>query len=303
VEKGSDASPAGLPFRRAYTVPLPHGAPLQLGARTLVMAIVNVTPDSFADGGVRVDPDRAVEDALRMEAQGADILDIGGESTRPGAEAVPAAEELRRVLPVVRRLAAVAKAPISIDTYKAAVARAAVEAGASIVNDVSGLRYDPALAGTVAELGAAVVLMHNRGRSRDMYLEASYGSVPGEIAAELAGSMRMAAEAGVAPHRIILDPGLGFAKRAAHSYEALARLADLTRLDRPLLVGPSRKSFLRAALGDVPPGRREWGTAAAVAAAVLLGAHVVRVHDVGEMVQVVRVADEIRRYAAPQCPT
>jgi dihydropteroate synthase len=267
------------------------------------MAIVNVTPDSFADGGTRLDPGRAVEDALRMEAAGADLLDVGGESTRPGAEPVPAAEELRRVLPVVRGLAAAAKAPISIDTYKADVARAAVEAGASIVNDVSGLRYDPALAGTVAGLGAALVLMHNRGRSRDMYLEASYGSVAGEIAAELAGSMRMAAEAGVAPHRIILDPGLGFAKRAEHTYEALARLAELVRLDRPLLVGPSRKSFLRAALGDVPAGRREWGTAAAVAAAVLLGAHVVRVHDVGEMVQVVRVADEIRRYAAPQCPT
>jgi len=258
------------------------------------MGIVNVTPDSFADGGLRLDPARAIEDALAMEADGADILDIGGESTRPGAEALSADAELERVLPVLRGLAGHTRAPISIDTYKASVARAALDCGAAIVNDISALRYDPDLAEVVADRRAAVVLMHTRGRSRDMYGEAVYSDVAAEVQRELSERLGWAVGRGIARARIVLDPGLGFAKRAEHSFAALAHLGALAELDRPLLVGPSRKSFLQAAVGERPPAEREWGTAAAVAAAVLLGAHIVRVHGVREMTQVVRVADLLR---------
>jgi dihydropteroate synthase len=257
------------------------------------MGIVNVTPDSFADGGLRFDAARAIEDGLRLIDEGADILDIGGESTRPGAEAVPAEEELRRVLPVVERLSR-AGVPISIDTYKAVVAREAVARGAVIVNDISGLQFDPDLAQVIAETRAATVLMHNRGRSREMYREAVYGEVPADVAAELEQAIARATAAGVARETIIVDPGLGFAKRAEHSYVALAHLDALARLDRPILSGPSRKSFLKAAVGDKPAGEREWATAAAVAASVLLGAHIVRVHGVAQMVEVVKVIDAIR---------
>lgn len=281
--------------RKPYRVPLPGGRSLELGERTLVMGIVNVTPDSFADGGVRFEPERAVEDALQMVGDGADILDVGGESTRPGAEPLPADEELRRVLPVVDALARQAGVPVSIDTYKGVVAREAVSRGAAIVNDVSSLQYDPGLAPAVAQSGAALILMHNRGRSRDMYRQAHYEDVSGEIARELEAAIRRAVEAGIPRKAIVVDPGLGFAKRAEHTYAALARLGDIAAaLDRPILSGPSRKSFLKVALGDRPPGEREWGTAAAVAASVLLGAHIVRVHGVREMADVVRVADRIR---------
>jgi dihydropteroate synthase len=282
--------------RKPYRVPLSSG-PLILGERTLIMGIVNVTPDSFADGGRLSTPEAAAEAALRMERDGADLLDIGGESTRPGAAPVDTAEELRRVLPVLERLRGRLAVPLSIDTYKAEVADAAIAAGAEIVNDVSGLRYDPGLAQVVAGRGAALVLMHNRGRSREMYREASYADVAGEVAAEQEASIETAVAAGVARDRIVLDPGLGFAKRAAHSYEALACVERLAQLDCPLLVGPSRKSFLTGALGNVPPDDRDWGTAAAVTAAVLFGAHIVRVHAVRPMLDVVRVADRIRAAA------
>jgi dihydropteroate synthase len=279
--------------RLHYTVPLPGGRTLELGARTLVMGIINVTPDSFADGGLRYDAERAVDDGLRMVEDGADILDVGGESTRPGADPLHDDEELRRVLPVIERLAA-SGAVVSIDTYKASVAREAIARGASLVNDVSGLQLDPALGAVVAETGAAVVLMHTRGRSREMYQQAVYADVVGEIAAELREAMARAMDAGIRREAIILDPGFGFAKRAEHTYEALARLDEFAAIDRPILSGPSRKSFLTAAIGDRPPSEREWGTAAAVAASVLLGAHIVRVHGVREMVDVVKVADRIR---------
>jgi dihydropteroate synthase len=278
-----------LTTRQRYSIPLPGRAPHVLGERTLVMGIINVTPDSFADGGLRVDPSRAIEDGWRMLEDGADILDIGGESTRPGAEPLEAEEELRRVLPVVEALSS--RAVVSVDTYKAVVAREAVARGAAIINDISALRYDPVLGAVAAESGAAIVLMHNRGRSHDMYKHAEYADVAGEIAAELSVAIAAAENAGIRREAIILDPGLGFAKQARHSYEALASLERLTSLRRPLLSGPSRKSFLKAALGDVPPSGREWGSAAAVTASVLLGAHIVRVHGVREMVQVVRVAD------------
>ncbi len=281
--------------RRQYTVPLPDTAPLQLGGRTLVMGIVNVTPDSFSDGGLCLDPDRATDHALEMEAAGADLLDVGGESTRPGAVALSVEEELARVVPVLERLAGRVRVPVSIDTYKAEVARVALDHGAAIVNDVSGLLYEPALAAVVADRGAALVLMHNRGRSRDMYREAAYGTVGVDVARELGARIDAATDAGVARSRIIIDPGLGFAKRPEHTYAALAALGRLVPLECPILVGPSRKSFLGGE-GDGEPDDRDWRTAAAVTAAVLEGAHIVRVHLVHKMVQVVRVADRIRAH-------
>jgi dihydropteroate synthase len=242
---------------------------------------------------VRLDAARAIEDGLRMIEKGADVVDVGGESTRPGAEPLAADEELRRVMPVVERLAA-SGALVSVDTYKAVVAREAIAAGAVIVNDVSGLQFEPELGGVVADAGAALVLMHNRGRSRDMYQEAVYADVVWEVSEELRTAISRATAAGVARVAIIIDPGIGFSKQAKHSYTALAHLSDLVVLDRPILSGPSRKSFLTAAIGERPPADREWGTAAAVAASVLLGAHIVRVHRVAEMLDVVRVADRIR---------
>jgi dihydropteroate synthase len=258
------------------------------------MGILNVTPDSFAEPSPRLDPAEAIDAALQMEAAGADIIDVGGESTRPGSDPVPAAQELARVLPVLS-LARRLRVPLSVDTYKADVARAALDAGAAIVNDVSGLRYDPELARVVAERRAALVVTHTRGRPKTMYEEAVYGDVIGEVADELQASVTAAMREGVSLERVIVDPGLGFAKRATHSYGVLARLPELAaRLDRPVLIGPSRKSFLSEAVGDRPPVERDWGTAAAVTAAVLAGAHIVRVHRVAEMVQVVRVAENIR---------
>ena len=283
-----------LAARRPYTVPLPGREPLRLGVRTLVMGILNVTPDSFADGGRHLDPDAAADAGARMEAEGADIIDVGGESTRPGAEPVGSDEERRRVLPVIERMASQVRIPISIDTYKASVAKDALAAGASIVNDISGLLYEPELARVAAEGGAAIVLMHTRGRSKGMYDLARYGDVAAEAASELADAIARAEGAGVPRGSIVLDPGLGFAKRAEHSFELLAHLEKIATLDRPMLVGASRKSFLKAAIGDREPAARDWGTAAAVSASVLLGAHIVRVHGVKEMVDVVRVADRIR---------
>ena len=283
--------------RRRFTLPLPAGRSLALGERTLVMGIINVTPDSFSDGGMLLDPVRAVEAGERMAAEGADLLDVGGESTRPGAPALSEADERARVLPVIAALVKRVAIPVSVDTYKAAVADAALAAGASMVNDISALRYDPTLGTVVARHGVPLVLMHTRGRSHDMYQHASYHDVVGEALDELRESLAFAARAGIATDRMLIDPGLGFAKEAAHSYEVLARLDEFSELGRPILVGPSRKSFLAKAVGrTVPPAEREWATAAAVAASVLAGAHIVRVHAVAPMVQVVRVTDEIRKY-------
>ena len=263
------------------------------------MGILNVTPDSFAEQAPHVDPAAAIDVAMQMEADGADVIDIGGESTRPGADPLSKDQELGRVLPLIRGLAGRLRIPISIDTYKADVARAALDAGACIVNDVSGLRREMALAQVVAERGAALVLMHSRGTPRTMAGEAVYGDLISDIVAELQASIDGARAAGVPADRIVVDPGVGFAKRAEHSYGVLARLQDIAAaLGRPMLVGPSRKSFMRAALSERPPVERDWGTAAAVCAAVLGGAHIVRVHAVAEMVQVVRVAEEIRRQRA-----
>ena len=283
--------------RRRFTLTLAGGRTLALGDRTLVMGIINVTPDSFSDGGALLDPARAIEAGVRMVEEGADLLDVGGESTRPGAQPLNADEERRRVLPVVAGLAGRVAVPISIDTYKAAVADDALAAGAGMVNDISGLRYEPDLAGVVERRGAALVLMHTRGRSRDMYTEAAYHDVVGEVLDELRESMAFAAGAGIPRDRLVVDPGLGFAKEPAHTYETLARLHEFADLGRPLLAGPSRKRFLTRPLGREAAGAdRDWATAAAVAATVFAGAHIVRVHAVREMVAVVRVGDEIRKY-------
>jgi dihydropteroate synthase len=271
---------------------------LVLGERPLVMGILNVTPDSFGERVALRDSSAAVDAAFRMEADGADVIDLGGESTRPGAAPVPADEEIARVLPVLRALAGRLRIPLSIDTYKAAVARVALDEGAAIVNDVSGLRYEPGLADVAAGASAAMVLMHMRGRSRAMYDFAHYDDLVGDVVREVRESIDVAQRAGVPADGIIVDPGIGFAKRAADSYGVLARLGELaSELNRPVLAGPSRKSFMREATGDCPPAERDWGTAAAVAAAVLAGAHVVRVHAVAQMVQVVRVAEQIRLHS------
>jgi dihydropteroate synthase len=286
--------------RLSFSVPLARGAPLLLGERCLVMGILNVTPDSFADSSSRLDPAAAIEAGIRLEEEGADLIDIGGESTRPGADPLSTGEELARVLPVVKALARRLAVPISIDTYKAAVARAAIDAGAVIVNDISGLQNDPALGLVVAETGAALILMHMRGTSKTMYAQASYIDVVADVTGELRERIAAAVNSGVATGRIIVDPGIGFAKQPAHSYGVLARLPALAEsLGRPVLIGPSRKSFLREAVSNRPAPERDWGTAAAVTAAVLGGAHIVRVHAVEQMVQVVRVAEEIRRHRQP----
>ena len=283
--------------RRRFQIPLPGGRTLTLGERTLIMGIINVTPDSFSDGGTLLDAPRAIDTGVQMVEEGADLLDVGGESTRPGAEPLPAAEERRRVLPVIEGLAGRVQVPISVDTYKAAIADAALTAGATIVNDVSGLRYEPDLAQVVARRQAAIVVMHTRGRSRDMYKQAVYHDVVDEVLDELRESVAFATNAGIGRDRIIVDPGLGFAKEAAHSYEVLARMHEFSDLGHALLAGPSRKAFLTRPFGrDLPPQARDWGTAAAVAAAVFAGAHIVRVHAVREMVQVARVSDEIRKH-------
>ncbi|HPK73061.1 MAG TPA: dihydropteroate synthase [Vicinamibacterales bacterium] len=292
--------PALVAPRARFALGLAHGRSLELGPRTLLMGILNVTPDSFA-GGV-ADPDEAAAAALRMEAEGADIVDIGGESTRPGAGPVDAREELARVVPVIERLAGRLRVPISVDTSKAPVAEAAIRAGACLVNDISGLGYDANLGAVAASAGAGLVLMHTRGRPRDMYREAVYGDVVAEVSAELAQALARAEAAGVDRARTVLDPGLGFAKRAEHSWSILAGLSGLAALGRPVLVGPSRKSFLAGAAGGAPPGARDWATAAAVTAAVLAGAHVVRVHNVAALVQVARAADAVRGAVAGADP-
>lgn len=282
--------------RKTYDIPLAGGGTLRLGERTLVMGILNITPDSFSDGGRLTDPAAALEAALAMEAAGADLIDVGGESTRPGADAVSEEQELARVVPVLDALAGRVRVPISIDTYKAAVARAAFDRGAALVNDVSGLRYDAGLGRVAAECGAGLILMHSRGRSREMYRLAAYERLVEEVAGELGERLDAAIGCGVARDAIVLDPGLGFAKKAEQSLEMLAALPRLAAaLDRPLLVGASRKSFLQAAIGERPPDAREWASAAAVAMAAALGAHIVRVHAVGPMVDVVRVVDGLRR--------
>ncbi len=270
------------------------GRQFRWGERTYVMGIVNCTPDSFAGDGLGYDTAAAVRRALQMREDGADIVDVGGESTRPGYEPVPAEEEMRRVLPVLRALARELDIPVSIDTAKAEVAQAALEAGACLVNDVTGLKGDPAMARVVAEYGVPAVVMHNqRGRP--------FRDVVADVLAGWQESLQVAAEAGVPPDRVILDPGFNFGWRPEHALEMLRRLGDLRRASgRPLLVGTSRKSTIGLVLGGLPPEERLEGTAATVALAIAQGADIVRVHDVREMARVARMADAIVRGWRPE---
>jgi len=266
--------------------------------RPIVMGIVNVTPDSFSDGGWFLAPDAAVEHALALLAQGADILDVGGESTRPqSAEPVPVDEELRRVLPVVRGIrAARPDAVISVDTVKAAVADAAIDAGAQIVNDVSGLRLDPDMAATCARLAAGVVVMHSRGGVSDMatYAHADYANFLDEMLGELRDRVGAAEEAGIARERIAVDPGIGFSKRPEHSLKALACLERLVAWGYPVVVGASRKRFIGQLTGAREPAQRRDGSVGAAVAAYDRGASVLRVHDVAATRQALDVAAAIR---------
>ncbi len=270
---------------------------LNVTERTLVMGVLNVTPDSFSDGGQFRDFDRAVARAEEMVAEGADILDIGGESTRPGAGTVPAEEELRRVVPVIERLCGRVTVPISVDTTKASVARAALAAGAEIVNDISGLRFDPLLADEAARARAGLVLMHSRGDADTMHSLPPVADIMAEVALSLTASITLAESRGVERSAIVVDPGIGFGKSQEQNVLLLARLQEFARLfaDFPILVGTSRKSFIGRLLAGAPASERLHGTMATVTAAVLAGAHVVRVHDVRAAVETVRVADAIRR--------
>ncbi|MEZ5402583.1 MAG: dihydropteroate synthase [Bryobacteraceae bacterium] len=264
---------------------------LQLGERTLLMGIVNVTPDSFSDGGNFLDPDRAYAHALELELAGADIIDIGAESTRPGSARISEEEELRRLAPVLKRLRGKLTIPVSVDTYKAAVAERAIELGAEIINDPSNLTFDPELAKTALRHDAGLVLNHMRGTPETWARLAPVPDPMSLIAADLLASVHKARRVGVEPTRIVIDPGLGFGKRKEENSRTLAHMDRLTALDLPVLVGPSRKSFL----AQQSPEDTLMASAAAVTTAILMGAHIVRVHEVAAMAPVARVADAIVR--------
>jgi len=287
--------------RRKFKLRLPS-CTLVLGERTLVMGILNVTPDSFSDGGLFLDADAAVARALEMERDGADILDVGGESTRPGSQGVSAEEELRRILPVLEKLHGKIKIPISVDTSKSEVAEAAAAAGAEILNDVTALRSDPRIAEVARRRKLPLILMHMRGEPRTMQKGPFAKDVVRDVLAGLGKAVAIARRAGVSKSQIIIDPGVGFGKSYSQNFELLARLPELAKLGFPILIGTSRKSFIGRALEGVPRGgvskaERIWGTAATVAASILQGAHIVRVHDVAEMSEVVRVTDVLASHA------
>ena len=278
--------------RKIFHLPLASQT-LVLGERTLVMGVLNVTPDSFSDGGQFLCADAAISRALQMEKDGADILDVGGESTRPGSDPVPPAEQLGRILPVFEELRGRLRIPMSIDTSSSEVAEAAAQAGAEILNDVTGLRADPRLAEVARRRKLPIILMHMRGEPGTMQKKPFARNVVREVTAALRESVSIARRAVIPRSRVILDPGIGFGKSYAQDYELIARLDELSPLGFPLLVGTSRKKFIGRALGGVPTHERIFGTAATVAACILNGAHIVRVHDVAEMAQVARVADAV----------
>jgi dihydropteroate synthase len=280
--------------RKTFELKLRSGV-LKLGERTLVMGVLNVTPDSFSDGGKFLDVKRAVVRAVAMQRDGADIIDIGAESTRPGSVGISAAQEMRRLLPVLEALRGKLKIPISVDTQKAAVAELALRAGAEIVNDISSLRSDPQLARVAAEHGAPLILMHMRGTPRTMQKGPFARNVMRDVVSGLLKSVAIAKQFCVKRTQIVIDPGIGFGKSYAQNYELLAKLPELARLGYPVMVGTSRKGFLGATLAKngkpASVDQRVWATAATVAASILNGAHIVRVHDVAEMKQVALAMD------------
>ena len=283
--------------RKRFTLHL-RSRKLVLGERTLIMGVLNITPDSFSDGGEFLDSSAAVARALQLEADGAAVLDVGGESTRPGAVPVSTEEELRRILPVIEALRGKLRIPMSVDTRNAAVAEAALAAGAEIINDVSGLRNDPRLGRVVRRARAAVILMHMRGTPQTMQRGPFARDIIRDVASGLREAVARAKRAGVPRGKLLLDPGIGFGKSHEQNFEILARLPEFARLGCPLVIGTSRKAFLGKALAKpgepaTPPGERLLGTASTVTASILGGAHIVRVHDVAEMARVARVADAV----------
>jgi dihydropteroate synthase len=282
--------------RRRFRLHLPSRT-LVLGERTLVMGVLNVTPDSFSDGGQFFDAQTAASHALEMEKSGADIIDIGGESTRPGSSAITAKDEIARVLPVLELLRGQLHIPISIDTRKSEVAEAAIAAGAELINDVSALRFDPALAEVARRNKVPIILMHMRGEPGTMQKQSFAREVLRDVITGLRQAVARARRGGIASNQIVLDPGIGFGKSYRQNFELLAHLPRLAGLGYPILIGTSRKSFLGVALGSAakptPSADRIWGTAATAAASILGGAHIIRVHDVAEMAQVARVTDAI----------
>jgi dihydropteroate synthase len=277
-----------------------QGTEVDLSQRALVMGILNVTPNSFWDGGRFLDPDQAIRHAREMVAAGADLIDVGGESTRPGAESVSSEEELRRILPVIESLSREIPVPVSIDTYKADVARAALDAGARWINDISALRFDPKMAHLVAESRVPVILMHMKGTPKEMQQDPHYESVLSEVYSFLEERMAFAVSAGIRLEQIILDPGIGFGKRARDNLTILAGLEQFKRLERPILLGTSRKSFIGQVLG-LPPEERWEGTAATLALGLIKGARIFRVHDVGPAVRVIRMAEAVCRAEQERC--
>ncbi len=271
---------------------------LDFSKKTHIMGVLNVTPDSFSDGGLHFDKSTAVDRALRMIDEGADIIDIGGESTRPGSDPVSPEEEIRRTVPVIDALAKRIRCPISIDTYRAGVAARALDAGASIVNDISGLRFDPQMPGVVSGYKVPVVIMHIKGTPKSMQLNPVYNALIPEILQYFRECTKFAVNAGISEDLIVLDPGIGFGKTFDHNLAILNNLQEFTQLCKPILVGPSRKAFLGRLLGGAPADERIEGTAAAVAISIMKGASIVRVHDVKEMSKVAKVADAIKRERA-----
>ncbi len=265
---------------------------LRLGKTTKVMGILNVTDDSFSKDGIYKDPEKAKDLALEMAEEGADIIDIGGESTRPEAQPISAAEEKKRVLPVIRRVAKEIKVPISVDTTKSEVAQAALEEGVSIVNDISGLKFDSQMASVIASFGAGCVLMHIKGTPQTMQKNPTYASLIEEIIDSLKESVSSATLAGIDKERMVIDPGIGFGKTTVHNLQIIKRLKDFASLGLPIMIGTSRKSLIGNVL-NLPVQRRLLGTAATVAVSIYNGVHIVRVHDVKEMAQVVRMIDAI----------
>ncbi|MBW2039858.1 MAG: dihydropteroate synthase [Deltaproteobacteria bacterium] len=265
---------------------------LRLGERTLLMGVLNVTPDSFSNGGLFFEPARAIEHGLKMAEEGADIIDVGGESSRPGSDPLPLEEELRRVIPIIEGLTSRLEIPISVDTYKSQVAERAIEAGAQMINDISGLRFDPQMAYVAARYDSPLVIMHIKGTPKSMQQNPHYEDLMGEIIAYLRKGIEEAEKAGVDPQQVIVDPGIGFGKRVQDNVVILNRLGDLNILGRPLLIGTSRKSFIGAVL-DLEVHQREIGTLATVAVSAMKGAHIVRAHDVAPTRQVVDMVDAI----------
>jgi dihydropteroate synthase len=265
---------------------------VEFGKRTYLMGILNVTPDSFSDGGRYFDQTDAVLHAFQMTKDGADIIDIGGESTRPGAEAISLEEELRRVIPVILKICQKSHVPLSVDTYKSRVAKEALKAGADIVNDISGLRFDPKMGDVIAEAGASIIIMHIKGTPKDMQVNPHYSDVVKEVHDFLADAVESARKKGI--KQIMIDPGIGFGKTVEHNLELIGRLDEFHNIGVPVLIGVSRKSFIGKILETAVEARLE-GTAAAVAASIIHGADIVRVHDVREMRRVALVADAIRR--------